>query len=96
MSPTILPEIVRCNLRPMRHALDEGEVHELKPERADELFFLCAFVADAIEKSWAMIQANSRKGIEGRELSAMLQEVSGQIEDPRCRIAEDWRAICLG
>src|SRR5690242_12330701 len=41
MSPTIFPEIVRCNLRPMRHALDEGETHELKPEQADELFFLC-------------------------------------------------------
>lgn len=81
MPPTILPEIVRCNLRPMRHALDEGEAHDLTPEQAEELLFLCSFVADAIERSWATMQSGSHKGIEGRKLSAMLQELSSQIEE---------------
>jgi hypothetical protein len=81
MSPTILPEIVRCHLGPIRHALDACEVQNLTAEQADELFFLCSFLADAIEKSWAMIRGGSRKGIEGRKLSAMLKEVSGQIDD---------------
>lgn len=81
MSPTILPEIVRCNLRPLRHALDAYETQELRPEQADELFFLCSFLADAIEKNWERIQGSSRKGVEGRKLSSMLQEVCGQIEE---------------
>lgn len=80
MTPTILPEIVRCNLGPMRHALDAYEAGELTPEQAEEFFFLCSFLADAIEKSWATIQAAVRKGIEGRKLSALLQEVSSEIE----------------
>ena len=81
MSPTILPEIVRSNLAPMRHALDAFEMQEPTPEQADELFFLCSFLADAIEKSWATIQSGMRKGIEGRKLSLLLQEVSGQIDE---------------
>jgi hypothetical protein len=81
MSSTILPEIVRCNLPPMRRALDEYEAQEPTPEQADELFFLCAFLADAIKESWAMIQGGSRQGMEGRKLLSLLQEVSGQIEE---------------
>jgi hypothetical protein len=81
MSPTILPEIVRCNLRPMRHALDTYETQEMKPEQAAELFFLCSFLADAIEKNWARVQSGSRNGIEGRKLSSLLQEVCVQIEE---------------
>ncbi len=81
MSPTILPEIVRCNLGPMQHVLDAGEVQDLTPEQADELFFLCSFLADAIEKSWGTIQGGLHSGVEGRKLSALLQGVSGQIEE---------------
>ena len=81
MSPTILPEIVRSNLAPMRHALDAYEECDPTPEQADELFFLCSFLADAIEKSWATIQSGMRKGIEGRKLSLLLQEASDQIDE---------------
>jgi hypothetical protein len=81
MSPTILPEIVRCNLDPIRHALDASEARALSPEQADELFFLCSFLADAIEKSWASIQRSSREGIEGRTFAAVLRDVSGQIHE---------------
>jgi hypothetical protein len=81
MSSTILPEIVRCNLPPMRRALDEYEAQEPTPAQADELFFLCAFLADALKESWAMIQGGSRQGMEGRKLLSLLQEVSGQIEE---------------
>jgi hypothetical protein len=81
MSSTILPEILRCNLHPMRQALDEYEGHDPTPEQADELFFLCSFLVDAIEKNWARIQGRPRQGIEGRKLLSMLQELSGQIEE---------------
>jgi hypothetical protein len=81
MSPTILPEIVRCNLDPIRHALDASGDRTLSPEQADELFFLCSFLADAIEKSWATIQRSSREGIEGRKFAAVLHDVSGQIDE---------------
>ena len=81
MSPTILPEIVRCNLGPMRDVLDASEASNLTPEQADELFFLCSFLADAIEKSWARIQGSTYNGVEGQKLSAMLKEVTDQIDD---------------
>jgi hypothetical protein len=96
MLPTILPEIVRCNLGPMRHALDAYEARDLTPEQADEFFFLCSFLADAIAKSWATIQGDARKGIEGRKLSARLQELSGQIEEAQqtyTRLRKKVRAI---
>jgi hypothetical protein len=80
MSPTILPEIVRCNLGSMRYALDAYGARDLTPEYADEFLFLCSFLADAIEKSWATIQSDARRGVEGRNLSAQLQELSGQTE----------------
>lgn len=65
----------------MRHALDAYETQSPTPEQTDELFFLWSFVADAIEKSWTTIQSEVRKGIEGRKLTALLRELSGQIDE---------------
>jgi hypothetical protein len=80
MSPTILPEIVRCNLAPMRRALDTYEVSNGTPESTDELLFLISFLVDAIERYWAFSQSELRKGVEGRVVSVGLKDVLGSAE----------------
>ena len=80
MGSTLVSQMVRSSLRPLREALRREE-HCYTQEEMQELFDACAVEALLMEKLWENNGKLLDHGLEGKELASLISESRDAVEE---------------